>query len=178
MQSTWSGLAAVAGALLVVGDASALPREGDVASEARAEDADGRPFSLSARRGKPALIVYEDRASSEQNTTFKTELAKLAAGGRYQRAITLAAVADVSRYDFWPVKGFVKDAIREQSQKFGTTIYCDWNGGFRSALGLRSHASNVVLLDREGRVLFAASGPLDAAARRRVIQLLKNAVAP
>ena len=72
---------------------------------------------------------------------MKEELGKLAKGDRYKTAIALLAVADVEGYDYWPVRGFVKSAIRKESRKFGTTIYCDWDGSFRSALGLRNEPS-------------------------------------
>ena len=66
----------------------------------------------------------------------------------------------MSSYDFWPAKGFVKDAIREESRKAGTTIYCDWDGTFRKAYRLRQGISNVILVGKSGEVLFAAEGAL------------------
>lgn len=155
---------------------AALPSEGEKAPNAKVEDADGRVLEIKTLRGKPILIMYEDKDSSKTNQVFKDELAKLAKGDRYQRVIALAAIADVSSYNFWPVKGFVKDAIRDESKKVGTTIYCDWDGGFRNAYKIRPGTSSVLLVGKNGQILFAAEGALKADARKKVLALLKAEV--
>lgn len=156
--------------------AVAIPKEGAPAPDASLEDADGRVRELRAFRGKPILIVYEDRDSAKQNDLLKKELAGLAQGDRYQSRVALVAVADVSAWDFWPAKGFVKDAIRDESKKQGTTIYCDWTGAFRRAYQLRRGVSSVLLVGKDGRVLFASEGPIAADQRRRLIGLLRAQV--
>jgi hypothetical protein len=161
-------------ALLGTTHAAAAPREGEVAPNATIEDADGRVSELKAFRGKPILIVYEDRDSAKQNQPLKDDLARLARGEGYRARIALVAFADVSAYDFWPARGFVKDAIRDESRKQGTTIYCDWTGAFRSAYHLRRGVSNVVLVSKEGRVLFAAEGVVPAEQRGRLVALLRG----
>ncbi|WP_433933285.1 YtfJ family protein [Sorangium cellulosum] len=168
--------AAALSVALISGAALALPSEGDRAPNARLEDADGRELQLKTLRGKPILIVYEDKDSATQNQAFKDALAKLAKGDRYRKTIALAAVADVSSYDFWPVKGFVKDAIREESRKVGATIYCDWDGAFRQAYRLRRGISNIILVGKNGQVLFAAEGKLKPEAQSRVLELLRKEV--
>jgi len=167
------GVAALALSTQGSSPAFALPTEGDAAPNARIEDADGRAQELKVFKGKPVLIVYEDKDSAGQNQALKDALSKLAKGDRYKAAVALAAVADVSAYDYWPVKGFVKDAIREESRKQGTTIYCDWSGAFRGAYRLRSGVSSIVLVGRDGHVLFAAEGAVSADQRQRLVTLLK-----
>lgn len=168
--------AAALSVALISGAALALPPVGGQAPNARVEDADGRELQLKALRGKPILIVYEDKDSKTQNQSLKDALAKLAKGDRYRRSIAVAAIADVSSYDFWPAKGFVKDAIREESQKVGATIYCDWDGTFRAAYQLRRGISNVILVGKNGQVLFAAEGKLKPEAQSRVLDLLRKEV--
>ncbi len=161
-------------ALTVAGaDAKALPKEGDAAPNARLEDVDGRVVELKQFKGKPILIVYEDKESAEQNSELKKELSKLAKGERYKSTMAIAAIADVSAYDFWPAKGFVKDAIREESRKQGTTIYCDWNGAFRTRYKMRQGVSNVVLVAKNGHIAFASEGKLSQEKRKRLIELLR-----
>jgi predicted transcriptional regulator len=169
-------VAALALSTLGSSPALALPNEGDAAPNARLEDADGRALELKAWKGKPILIVYEDKDSATQNQALKDALSKLAKGDRYKSAVALAAVADVSSYDYWPVKGFVKDSIREESRKQGTTIYCDWSGTFRGTYRLKSGVSSIVLVGRDGHVLFAAEGAVSAGERARLLDLLKGQV--
>lgn len=165
--------------LAVSGVAHALPPLGATVPNARIEDPDGRALELRALAGvrRPVLIVYEDKDSAAQNEAFKRELAERAAGDRYLGAVSLVAVADVSAYDFWPVRGFVRDAIRDEARKHRTPIYCDWTAAFREALRLNKGASNVVLLDRTGRVVFAAAGTLTPAERQAIFDRLRAEIA-
>ena len=167
-----AGVAALALSVLGPGPALALPEEGVAAPNARLEDADGRAVELKAFKGRAILIVYEDKDSAPQNKALKEELSQATKGDGYRSALVVAAIADVSAYDYWPAKGFVKDAIREESRKQGTTVYCDWSGAFRATYRLKSKTSNVVLIGRDGHVLFASQGVVSVAERRRLIDLL------
>jgi len=139
-------------------------------------DAWDRADPLESRRGKPTLIVYEDKESVQQNAGLKAELATLARNGEYKKRVALVAVADVSGYDYWPARGFVRSAIREETHKQGTLIFCDWNGGVRNALGFTKGRSNVALFGRDGRILFSGSGALDDQQRKTLIDLLRREV--
>jgi hypothetical protein len=156
--------------------AAALPSVGDSAPNGQVEDADGKQLQTKNFKGKPYLVVYEDKDASAQNSALKKELSELAKGDKYKSKIGLAAVADLSAYDFWPVKGFVKDAIREESKKAGTTIYCDWDASFRKAFKLSKGKSSVVLVGKDGKVLFAGEGALSADDRKKLLALLKAQV--
>lgn len=161
---------------LIPSPSHALLKEGANAPNARVEDADGKVLQMQTLKGKPILILYEDRDSAKQNQTLKDDLSKLATGDKYKTAVALVALADVSSYDWWPAKGFVKDAIREESKKQKTTIYCDWNGGFRKAYGIKRGVSNVILVGRDGTVLFAVEGVVGANDRKRLVSLLGEQV--
>ncbi len=156
--------------------AGALPKLGAPKPELRLVDAWDRTLDTARLSGRPVLVVHEDKDSSKQNQAFKDDLAALARGNRYVRRIALVAIADVEGYDYWPVRGFVKDAIKSESAKVNTVIYCDWNGDVRRALGLRRGVSNVVLYGAEGTVLFAHEGALSTDQRRRVIELLRQQI--
>lgn len=154
----------------------ALPPPGADRPALRLRDAWERSLELSRLGGEPVLVVYEDKDSSGQNDAFKAELATLARGDRYKASVALVAVADVQGYDYWPVRGFVKEAIRNQSRKFGTPIYCDWDGAAQRSFGLRRGVSNVILYGREGKVLFSHEGPMSASERHQAIELLRAQV--
>lgn len=156
-------------------EGATLPKPGH-AADARVEDVDGRVFRPSAFKGRPILVVYEDKESKDANTAFKADLTRLMKEKPLRDAVVLAAVADVSEYDSWPAKGFVKDAIRDEQKKSGTTIWCDWDASFRKAFDLTRGKSNVLVLGRDGRVRFAAAGTLTAAQRASVEALLRAEV--
>jgi hypothetical protein len=162
---------------LTRGSAFALPALGAPAPSVHLDDAYGRTLDLRMPYGRPVLVLYEDSGSSSQNAPLKEDLARLAKGDRYREAVALVPVADVSSFDFWPIRGIVAGAIRTQSQKFATTIYCDWSGAFRTRFGLRKGTSTVLLVAPDGSVLFAQEGALSAADRERLIALLRDQVA-
>lgn len=164
------------GATMLARDASALPPLGSTMPEVLMTDAWGRSLALSSLRDKPVLVIYEDKASAEQNKVLKAELARLARGDRYKKVVGLVAVADVTGYDYWPVRGFVEDAIQQESVRFGTDIFCDWNGRVRTTLGLERGVSNVVLYDHSGHVRFASKGTLADDERASLLAMLRREV--
>lgn len=162
--------------VVIASPAAALIPAGSARPAARVADADDRTLDLRAINGKPIFVMYEDQDSAKMNDALKADLARLARGPRYRGAIAVVPVADLQAYDFWPARGFVKDAIRSESKKIGTTIYCDWDGAFQRAAGFRRGTSSVMLIGRNARVLFGSEGPLSKEQRGRVIDLLRGEV--
>jgi len=159
---------------LLTSSAAGLPAVGEARPPVWLVDAWGRSLDLGTLAGMPVLVVYEDKDSARQNEVLKAELAALAKGDAYRRAIALVAVADVDGYDYWPVRGFVKDAIKRESVRFKTPIYCDWDGAARGALGVRQGTSSEILYGWSGAVLLAHEGPMPAAKRAELIELLRG----
>jgi len=158
--------------------AAALPQAGALRPAARVVDADDNPLDLRSINGKPTLVLYEDKDSATTNAAFKADLSRLAKGDRYKNAIALVPVADVQGFDYWPIRGFVKDSIRSESKKVGATIFCDWDGSFQKAIGFKRGTSSVMLVGRDARIRFASEGALSAEQRAHVIALLRAEVEP
>jgi len=168
---------AVSVALAVLAsNALALVPAGSLRPVGRVHDADDRTLDLRSINGKPILVLYEDKDSAKVNDALKADLSRLAKGDRYRTAVALVPVADVQSFDFWPVRGFVKDAIRGESKKQGATIYCDWDGNLQRAAGFKRGTSSVMLIGRDARVLFAHEGALPSEQRERLISLLRSEV--
>ena len=156
--------------------ALALPAVGAAGPSGTVVDADGHGKDLHESHGKPMLLVYEDQAATKQNLELKSELSRLAAGDKYRKAIALVAVADVEGYDYWPARGFVKGAIRTESKKLGNPIYVDWSGGVRKAAGFKKGLSTILLMGRDGKVLFSHEGAMAAKERAALLALLAKQV--
>jgi hypothetical protein len=177
-EPSWTKPAAFAFVLATAVDARALPTQGAARPDVALEDAWDRAIHLERYLGMPMLVLYEDKGSTTENAALKAELARLAEGDRYKERVALVAVADVTGYDYWPVRGFVKSAIRDESRKQKTPIYCDWDGHVRRALDLEQGTSNVLLFGRDGKVLFAHAGPLSEGARAELLARLRSEVGP
>lgn len=158
----------------VPASSDAAPSLGGARPDVSFVDAWDRALVLPKTSGKPVLLVYEDKDSANQNLALKNELSSLARGDAYKNRVVLLAVADVSGYDYWPARGFVRDAIRSESVKLGTPIYCDWDGRVRDTLALEAKRSNVVFYGKDGRVLFSHAGTLPDTKRKELVKLMKE----
>lgn len=156
---------------------AAPPKVGEKApGEAKVEDVDERVLKVSQLAGKPALVVYEDKDSKALNDQMKKDLEKAVAAEPELAAVRIVAVADVSEYDFWPARGAVKDAIRDEQKKTKTTIWLDWSGSFRDKLGLVKATSNFLLLDAKSKVTANKSGKLSADDRKAILEAMRKLV--
>jgi hypothetical protein len=156
--------------------AAALPRVGGLRPALIVADVDGRTLDLRAINGKPTLVVYESKEASTQNLELKTALSKLASGEAYRNAVVLVPVADVESYDYWPARGFVKSAIRDESKKLKATIYADWDGSFRKTAGLKRDKSTIILIGKDATIRFVYEGTLPKEERDRLISMLRAEV--
>ena len=156
--------------------ARALPPVGAVRADVAMEDSWERAETLAQYDGMPMLVLYEDRGSGQLNADFKRELAEVARDGRYKGIVAFIPVADVSSYDYWPVRGFARRSVQKQSLATRTNIFCDWKGAIRDALQLTRKTSNVVLYDQGGKVVFAHAGALSSEERAKLFALLKALV--
>jgi predicted transcriptional regulator len=75
---------------------------------------------------------------------------------------------------FWPFLGIWKRRLREHSKKEGMAIYCDWDGKMSSDYKIKADVSNVVIIDKAGRIRFFTSGEVTAEEIDDVKQLLKT----
>jgi hypothetical protein len=141
---------------------------------ARAESVDSQPFDLSAHTGKCLLVFYEDKDVRSQNQALKDRLWKSMDQRQHKDSLLIVAVADVSAFNWWPAKKVVTAAIREESRKLGSTIWCDWDGSFGRAMGATKGASNVMLVGRDGAILFKHSGALPVDEIDRVLAMLPD----
>lgn len=157
--------------------AFAAPKIGEKApAEASVEDVDERVLKIASVAGKPALIVYEDKDSKTMNDAMKKELEKAVGEEKDLAGVRVIAVADVSEYDFWPAKGAVKDAIRDEQKKTKQTIWLDWSGDFRDKLGLVKGTSNFLLLDAKSKLVLSKSGKLAKEDRKAVLDAMRKLV--
>lgn len=125
---------------------------------ASAESPDGERFRLSDHSGRQLLVFYEDKDVRTQNQALKDLLWKSHGQGRYEGRLLIVAVADVSSFNWWPAKGVVNAAIREEIRKLGTTIWCDWDGSFGREVGATRGVSNVMLFGDDGILQFRYAG--------------------
>jgi len=170
-RSTMLSLALVAATVTTV---FATPKQGESLPAARVESLDGRVLDTRTFAGKNVLVFYEDKDAAKHNMALKNDLAKVKSSPGWKPNVLVAAVADVSAYDWWPAKGFVKDAIQAESRKAGITIYCDWSGEFGRAVKAKKGASNVILVGPDGKVQLSHEGVVPQSVRDAITSTVRK----
>ena len=123
------------------------------------QSGDDKELTLDMIKGKVAAIFYQNKDIVDANKRLKDELNKL----YYEQTDALKDVLvrlpiiDCS-HAFWLFRGLWKRRLREYSKKEGVTIYCDWKGKMSSDYKMNSDVSNVVIIDKSGRIRFFTSG--------------------
>ncbi|HUM13769.1 MAG TPA: hypothetical protein VLT82_22670 [Myxococcaceae bacterium] len=149
-----------------VGILTALPLAASGIPERPSWDAQLRtssdePVALSRWRGRPTVVFYEDKGSTEQNVALKRELFARARAHRLFGRAHVLGVANLHGLDFFPANLFALSAVRDAERKDSVPVLVDWNRALSSPpWNLPPAASSVVLLDADGQLVHSWSGPL------------------
>lgn len=122
--------------------------------EAVLEDARGRPVALSAYRGKPLVLFYEDHRSTGLNQPLKDELFRHGTARGLLGAATVVAVASLKTFNRWPMRGFAQRGVAEAERTYHVPVLIDWQHILAEAGQLPASGASVMLLDAHGAVRF------------------------
>jgi hypothetical protein len=129
--------------------------------DAQLRDSSNEPVSLSRWRGRPTVLFYEDKGSTEQNVTLKREIFARAKAHQLIGKANVLGVANLHGLDWFPVKLFALSAVRDAERKERVPVLVDWDHTLCAPpWSLPPEASSVVLLDADGHLVHAWSGPL------------------
>lgn len=148
-----------------------------MAPEFSCEGTSGATRRLRNYLGRAVVIVYEDRDSNHQNDVFKRELEDRVRAQGLASAVSVVPVANLSGFNFWPAMGYARDAVIDIARQQHTEVLIDWSGHMARDYRFRPGVSYVMVLSREGRVLFRHAGTLQASARSRFFNALTDAIA-
>jgi hypothetical protein len=150
------------------------PRSPELPVDADLQAPDGRPRALRELRGRVVVLFWEARDRLEDNAVLKRELEALAR----TTDLALLGVGDVRSLDVPGIRPFVRAAVTTVSRVIGREVLLDWRGALMAA---PFHAvpgrSNVLVLDRDGRLVLRADGPLGPDARAQVAETVRGLLA-
>ena len=114
-------------------------------------------------KGKVTAIFYENKDVVGANKLLKDELNKLyrEQTDASKEILVRLPIIDCSKAS-WFSRGMWKRGLRVHSRKELTTIYCDWDGKMFSDYRMKDGVSNVVILDKSGRIRFSISRDVTA----------------
>ncbi|EOD55681.1 YtfJ family protein [Aeromonas molluscorum] len=132
-----------------------------------------RPWQSKQLAGKVFLIQHiAGRSSAKELNAPMIEAIKKAKlpHGSYQ-TVTIINSNDA----IWGTSGFVKSSAEDSKKEFPwSAMVLDSKGMARNAWELTPESSAIVLLDKEGKVLFAKDGQLAANEITKVMELIKS----
>ncbi len=134
--------------------------------------ATGEELSAEDLLGSISVIFYDTRHTAHLNNHLKHHLAS------YRdehlpllEKMHIIQIIDASSANFL-TRSIWKRKLREQSRKYGVTIYADWKGELRDTLGLSKKKSNIVVVDPRGRIRFIHQGNPQGRERELLFELL------
>jgi len=136
---------------------------GSPAPNFRVQSGDDKKLTLAMIKGKVVAVFYENKDIAGANKRLKDQLNKLyyEQTGIVKDVLVRLPIIDCAGA-FWPFLGTWKKRLREYSKKEGATIYCDWDGKMASDYKMKSDVSNVVIIDKGGRIRSFTSGEVKA----------------
>ncbi|MFL5319640.1 MAG: YtfJ family protein [Myxococcaceae bacterium] len=141
------------------------------------KDTAGKVVPLTGFKGKPTVLIYEDRTSTEQNRKLKDELWRRGHESGLLDAAHVVGVANLSSYDFWPARTFAQSHIQKLEKKVGIPVLIDWKGAMESTpWNLPSGSSTVLVFDSDGKLVFSHSGALSDAQTEELIGKLSTMI--
>ena len=140
------------------------------ALDAKLSTSSSSPIQLSNFRGGPLVIFYEDQKSVQLNRPLKDEL--------WNRRPALAStqahvvgIAYLKPYDFFPARPIALGKIRAMEKRTGIPILVDLKGQMSSApWSLPTNSSTVLLMDKDGQILFRKTGALSTEEVKQVLE--------
>ncbi len=131
---------------------------------------DGKPFDSKALVGKVRLIIYSDPDKRNLNEAFFARVKSLHLDrSRY------GSVAIINMAATW-LPNYVLEAILQKKQKeYPDTLYVkDMYKVLVKAWDIADENQDIIITDKEGRVLFYKAGKLSPAEQERAITILQG----
>ena len=164
-------------ALLIAALVTAASAADTVDCDTRLERTDGTTTPVITDRARPAVVFYEDRASTGTNQELKDALYARGKAEGLLDDVRIVAVANLKQYDFFPARGIATTFIRGVEATVGIPILLDLRGALATApWSLPPDGGTVVILDRACRETFRHTGTLGPADTDRFFAALEVAV--
>lgn len=145
--------------------------------DATLHSSDGARTPLSKWRGKPVILFYEDKDSTELNLALKEELFERGKQHGLLEAAWVVAVANLEKFNFFPARQIALSHVRGEEKRVGVPILVDLQGTLGGPpWALPKKTSTVMLMDATGAVVYSYSGRLEEAERKTFFTVLSQLI--
>jgi predicted transcriptional regulator len=129
---------------------------------------DGNPWSSDEIKNKPHLIMYIDPDEKDVNEVMQESLKKQEYGPE-----RLTSVAIMNLGATWKPNAVINAVLKQKQKEFPNTVYVrDLEKTLVKEWGLQDDAYDVVLFNRDGKILFYKDGKLTDSEIQELIKLI------
>lgn len=138
---------------------------------------EGRHHLADERGHRAVVLFYEDRPHLTQNDPLKQSLHDWIEDNHLEDRVVVYGVANLMQIPSFIPHGMVKSRIRPLVDRWGVDILLDWQGFMRRApWPMQGDTSNVVILNRDGRLVWHSTGPVRGARHTAFFEALRAAL--
>lgn len=159
---------------------SALLRDGLVVPSAPVDaelesSLTGHTVRLASLRDRVRVVFYEDKDHIAQNEQLKGTLGRFIADNQLESELALLPIANADGFRFEPAASLVRAGLAEAARRIHLDILIDWNRRlYDEPFSLSSGASCVVVIDRDGRIVFRHVGEVQAAQQTALFRAIRR----
>lgn len=133
---------------------------------------DGSAWSSETIRGKVYVMFYVDPDEKDKNEHFADALK----AKKYDHA-QFGSIAVVNTAATWKPDFVIKQILKHKQEKFKDTIYVmDRASILVNEWGLKDDDSDILLFDKDGKVLFYKAGKMDKNDMQKVFKLIEERI--
>ncbi len=133
---------------------------------------DGLAWSSDTVRGKVYVMFYVDPDEKDKNEHFADALK----AKKYDRA-QYGSIAIVNSAATWKPDFVIEQILKSKQKKFPDTIYVmDKAGVLVKEWGLKDDDSDILVFDKDGKLLFYKAGKMDEADMQKVFKLIEERI--
>ena len=130
----------------------------------------GGSWASSELTGKVHLVFYVDPDESDTNNAL-SDAVKKSAPDRSK----FASVAIINMAATWKPNFAIQSVLEGKQEKFPNTVYVkDMDKHIIEAWNVADNNNDIILLDKQGKVLFYHEGEVDAEGIKKVLKLIKE----
>ncbi len=131
---------------------------------------DGTPWSSEELRGKVHVLFYVDPDEKDTNNDASEALDKeKLPGDRYQ------SVGVINMAATWLPNFAISSSLKDKQKRYPRTIYVrDYKKVLVNAWKIADDSSNVLVFDKQGKLIFRKDGKLSAEDIRTLIRIIRN----
>ncbi|BCD68517.1 YtfJ family protein [Nitratiruptor sp. YY09-18] len=132
-----------------------------------------KPFDTKTLRGKVTLFVYVDPDKKDQNAQFFEKVKQLHFPKERFNSVVVINMAAT-----WIPNFVLSSILRKKQQQFPRTLYVkDFHKNFVKEWHMADNAMNILILDKDLKVLFAHTGKLTPKQQQDALKILQERIA-